>query len=386
MSSKTSRSSSLPVPEELLCKSQKILFIAHLALGDFTYLQNFFKEFSNAYPHLQIHLWVDEVRRTNNTQEWKYLEKYSLYDWVENCPFFHKIYKRTYSTALLKESVIEARAEHYPIVVSLATLRPHFYANLARQISPAGFVAGMKPKFKLFQFHHLTAYRKLDAAIQPQPKLNLTDAHITDIYAEWFRQAFGLKVPPQLRRPFVNIPGKWTLSAKSQLRQWGFPTEGGQIVFINAYAKTKKRCWPLESVAELIIAMRKQGAWRDAWFIINAVPQELETAKKTLGRYKLERTQLFSAQENFFELPAILRHCGLIISVETAVMHLANAVGVPVIALMRQKNPEWAPIDRDNSIVINAARRSDWVKQIPVEQVLAELPLVKSVVLAGKEN
>jgi len=66
----------------------------------------------------------------------------------------------------------------------------------------------------------------------------------------------------------------------------------------------------------------------------------------------------------------MLARCDLIISVETAVMHLANAVHVPVIALMRQKNPEWVPIDRDNSTVIAAPHRRDWVKAVSVEQVM----------------
>ena len=52
------------VPQELLQKSDKILFIAHLALGDFTYMQNCFRAFSEAYPHIKIHIWVDELRRT----------------------------------------------------------------------------------------------------------------------------------------------------------------------------------------------------------------------------------------------------------------------------------------------------------------------------------
>lgn len=82
------------------------------------------------------------------------------------------------------------------------------------------------------------------------------------------------------------------------------------------------------------------------------------------------RTELFSAEENFFQLPAILEQCDLIVSVETAIMHLANAVHVPVIALMRQKNPEWVPIDRANSTVITAAGRGDWVKAVSVEQVM----------------
>ncbi|MFC6522034.1 glycosyltransferase family 9 protein [Undibacterium arcticum] len=62
------------------------------------------------------------------------------------------------------------------------------------------------------------------------------------------------------------------------------------------------------------------------------------------------------------------------ISVETAVMHLANAVHIPVIALMRQKNPEWAPIDQEHSTVITTANRREWVRSITVSQVVAALP------------
>jgi ADP-heptose:LPS heptosyltransferase len=62
-----------------------------------------------------------------------------------------------------------------------------------------------------------------------------------------------------------------------------------------------------------------------------------------------------------------------VISVETAVMHLANAVHVPVIALMRQNNPEWVPIDRANSTVITTPRHGDWVDKIGVHDVMAVL-------------
>ncbi|MBK4733512.1 glycosyltransferase family 9 protein [Noviherbaspirillum pedocola] len=367
-------SSSTPfaVPAELLASGGKMLFIAHLALGDYTYLQNFFKAFAQAHPGLQIHLWVDEVRRTSKREEWKFLKSYALYDWVEACPFFEKVYRRTYSPELFQESIAEAQREAYPLVVSLATLRPHFYAGLAREISPNGFVAGMKPRTKLTQLHHLPAYRKLDAAISPDAPPGMPEAHITDVYGGWFRQLFGLELPPAGRQPFVDIPAPWIAAAHEQLRQWEFP-EGATLVFINPYAKTVKRCWPLEKVAALIREMRAQPSWRDACFIVNAVPERLEEARNAIEHQRLERTRIFSAQENFFQLPALLKQCDLIISVETAVMHLANAVGVPVIALMRQKNPEWAPIDRENSIVITAAKRSDWVKEIPVAAVMNAL-------------
>src|SRR5437870_1900057 len=75
------------VDPALLQQSAKILFIAHLALGDFTYLQGCFRALARAYPHLKIHLWVDERRRTSRSSEWAHLKKYALYDWLAECSY-----------------------------------------------------------------------------------------------------------------------------------------------------------------------------------------------------------------------------------------------------------------------------------------------------------
>ncbi|HEY4319347.1 MAG TPA: glycosyltransferase family 9 protein [Herbaspirillum sp.] len=357
------------IPAALLGKADKILFITHLALGDFVYLQNCFQAFARAYPHLEIHLWVDEVRRTNDPAQFARLKNYSLYDWVDNCPFFKKVYRSTYSPALYRESIAQAQQEHYPIVVSLATLRPRQYAGLAREITPDGFVAGMKTAGIFTPLHYL-AYRKLDAAIRMPSVDRKNPRHISEVYMDWFRQLSGLEIPSGERAPFVHIPQEWLQAAQRQLLQWGFAPAAGKLVFINSFAKTRKRCWPMDRVAELVAAMQRQPEWRDACFIVNAMPENLEATRRTLADHALQRTEVFSAEENFFQLPAMLSLCNLIISVETAVMHLANAVHVPVIAMMRTKNPEWAPIDRGNSTVITAARRRDWVDAISVGQVM----------------
>jgi ADP-heptose:LPS heptosyltransferase len=365
-------SSPLLTPE-LLRKSNKILFIAHLALGDFTYLQNCFAAFKKAYPHLEVHIWVDEVRRTADEKQWPQLEKYALYDWLAACPFFSKVYTKTYSPQLFEASLAEARAEHYPIVVSLATLRPHMYAGIARSIAPNGFVVGMRAPFSLLAPHHLLAWRQLDATLSPNPLHAVPGHHISDVYADWFRALTGLVIAPAERLPFVLVPPAWQADARARLAAWGFAGKRGQLVFVNPFAKTKKRCWPLERVAELIAAMQQQDDWKDACFIVNAMPHELARAREVISGYNLARTAFFSATDNFFQLPAMLAECDLIISVETAVMHLANAVHVPVVALMRQKNPEWVPVDRDNSVVITAAKRRDWVKEISVQAVMEAL-------------
>jgi heptosyltransferase-3 len=361
---------------DLLKKSDKILFIAHLALGDFTYLESCFRAFSQAYPHIRIHLWVDERRRTSRASEWDHLKKYALYDWLAECPYFDKVYNQTYSPALLKQSLDEAQQQEYPIVVSLAVLERHKYAILARKISPRGFVVGQKKRVRPYDIPKHLIYRKLDAFIPAYTAASHPDQHISDIYAGWFTQLFGIEIPPAARYPVLEIPDKWIRYARDQFTEWGFAKGDGpatQVVFLNSFSKSIERNWPLERVIELIRTMREQEAWRDAGFVVNVVPEELARARKLFGSQALERTHLFSAEENFFQLPAILSLCDLIISVETAVMHLANAVHVPVIALMRQKNPEWAPIDKANSTIVTVARRDDWVDKISVDEVMAVL-------------
>jgi heptosyltransferase-3 len=361
-----------------LQSADKILFIAHLALGDFTYLHNDLLAFAQAYPHLRIDLWVDEVRRTNDAQQWPFLKKYVLYDWLAECSFIKRVYNETYSPALYEESVASARAERYPLIVSLATLRPWQYARLARRIaaseeadstaaSTAPTVIGMWPRASWRTWLHAPARRLLNGALVPHRSGSewAVGPHISDHYADWFRQLTGMDIPAAARMPVLTVPDIWRERAAAQLMEWGF--QDGPLIMINPYAKTRKRCWPLTHVVALIQRMQADQRFQKARFIVNAVPQELPQARAALDQAGLVGCQLFSATDNFFQLPAMLERCDLIISVETAVMHLANAVRVPVIALMRQKNPEWVPLDHAHSVVITAARRRDWVDAIPVE-------------------
>jgi ADP-heptose:LPS heptosyltransferase len=354
-----------------LAHTDRILFIAHLALGDFTYLQSCFAAFARAFPHVKIHLWVDERRRTNRAADWPHLKKYALYDWLAECPYIAKVYDETYSPALYKASLQEAQRQDYPVVVSLAVLDRHKYAGMARKISPHGFVVGQKKRVRAYDLPKQLIYRKLDAFIPAYDAASHPDQHISDIYADWFTQLFGIAIPPVARYPVLSIPERWMDYAHDRFTAWGFG--GAKVVFLNAYSKSAERSWPLERVIELIRTMRQDAAWRDAGFIVNVVPEDLARARAVFAGHDLARTRLFSAEDNFFQLPAILSLCKLIVSVETAVMHLANAVHVPVIALMRQKNPEWAPIDKRNSTVITVARRDDWVDKIGVDEVMAAL-------------
>jgi len=367
------------VPAELLQQSNKILFIAHLALGDFTYMQNCFRAFAQAYPHIKMHLWVDELRRTKDKSQWDYLKKYVLYDWVNACDMFDKVYTRTYSPELNEESIREARAENYPIIVSVATMRRHKYVQLARQINPNGFVVGQKKRVVFYDIPKYLIYRKLDAYIpayqisQSQRDGSQSVQHISRIYANWFQQLFNIVISEHDSLPYVDIPAQWHDYALQQFKDWGFKPDR-KAIFLNGFSKASHRSWPLARVFELASAIRKVPAWSQSNIIINVVPESMPEAKALFAKSHLQHVQLFSAEENFFQLPAVLSLCHLIISVETAVMHLANAVNVPVIALMRQTTPEWTPVNKKITTIIKTTSHKGSVEEISISQVLQAMP------------
>lgn len=383
------------IPSDVLQKSDKILFIAHLALGDFTYLQSCLQALCRSYPHMKIHVWVDELRRTDDPAKWPLLAHYSLYDWLENCPFIEKVYQKTYSPALFEESIIEARNEHYPIVVSLGLLNRPYYARLARRICPNGIVAGQIKRHRFWHLFDTLAYAKLDIKI-PNYKRR-TSLHISEIYAGWFTYLFGLHLTYEDRYPFLDIPPQWQNSIDTFLASGKFPRER-KIVFLNGFSKSDERSLSVERIIGIAERMRASEKWRHCQFVVNVIPEKYNDVVSMIIDKKIDWLRPFTASGNFYQLPAMLKRCSLIVTVETAIMHLANAVGVPVLALMRQTSPEWCPIDKKNSLVLTVKTRKGVVSEIPDAEIIAALDtfaeentLVHSVVDAGtvaydKEN
>ncbi len=360
------------IPEEILKNTNKILFITHLAIGDYTYLQTYFKAFAETYPHIKIDIWVDEVRRSWRWWQWKHLKGYALYDWLVASPFFNKVYRENYSPMGYKRAIKQAQQEQYPVVVSLATLRMTDYIALARRIAPQGLVVSFNQKLKWYQWRKQKKLNQSNIKIETKHADAPMSAHITDHYAWWFEQLFNVQISPENRRPVIELPRPWLIASKLKFMKYGIDKRNkpfGKVYFINAYAKNDKRSWPIEKVMELVTTLKQDDAFNDVTYLINVVPEFYEKIHLLIERQSPNNVIIFCARDNFFQLPATLSLCDLIISVETAVMHLACAVKVPVIALMRQKNPEWVPWDRDISHIIITENRSDWIKDIAVDVV-----------------
>ena len=342
------------IPSDVLARAEKILFITHLAIGDFTYQQNGFRAFAEKYPHIKIDLWVDERGRTRCFWLWPAMKNFVLFDWLRQSSLFHKIYTGSYSPSRFKKLFKEAQKEKYPLVVSLCTIDHAKYVACARKISPDGFVVGA-----------------IDLGLSAGPGTGTE--HISDICANWFEQLFGLHILPAQRAPYINIPKEWMSYARLKFVQWGiykWNQKRSPVIFVNVFAKDIKRCWPLDYLTSLVLSLEPDAALHDACFIVNIEPRFYDQVNAFLKNYSLCNIFLFTATESFFQLPSIISLCDLVISVETSIMHLAAAREIPVIALMRKKNPAWVPYENGSTQVLWAKKRSGWVEDIPVSQVV----------------
>ena len=140
-------------------------------------------------------------------------------------------------------------------------------------------------------------------------------------------------------------------------------------IFINYLAKDPKRSWKIEQAFELIRRLQQEERFKHTTFLINTLPELITSLNKRIKEEGLPNTFSYSAIENFYQLPAMLKLSDLIISVETSTIHLANAVKTPVIALMRQRTPEWAPLDKSASTIIWVSHKKDNIDSISPEQV-----------------
>ena len=131
-----------------------------------------------------------------------------------------------------------------------------------------------------------------------------------------------------------------------------------KVIFINHLSTCKKRDWKRAQLEELLLLLGKR--FPQCLFILNAAPSDFEPLNYWANnnpKIKHLAIEAFTAKQNFFELPSLMSLCSLVISVETAIMHLASSLNIKQIALIRQSAKHWRPLN--NSQVLKGKQRVD---------------------------
>lgn len=155
-------------------------------------------------------------------------------------------------------------------------------------------------------------------------------------YLELVRRAGWLERLPERLEIRLRVAPESLRRAEPALAAAGSSGERLRVAMAPGAAFGPAKCWPAERYAEL--ADRLVAAFA-ADVILFGAPAERELCERIAGAM-VARPAILAGRIGVAELPAALARCRLFIGNDSGAMHVAAAVGLPVVAIFGPTNPE----------------------------------------------
>jgi len=198
-------------------------------------------------------------------------------------------------------------------------LRPRYSAALFSALHPP-------PKFWTRSFTHLA----------PSPPLG--NRHTVECHLDALR-ALGIHPSTKLRKLSFHIGATDRLSVRQLLADRG--VFEGCYIHIHPTSRWLFKAWTVDGYAELIARLNDLGY--QVVLTAGPSPREMALAASIVQRCRVAPIDL-AGQLTLKQLGAVIASARLSICIDSAPMHMAAALGTPVIALFGPSNEhEWGP-------------------------------------------
>ena len=230
------------------------------------------------------------------------------------------------------------RARRYDLVVHL-TEHPRG-AWLSRLLAPHWAVAPRQPgRFWRGSFTHQV----------PRPPAR---RHTVELHLDALRR-IGLQ-PTAADKAVTLVPGPAAAARVTELlAAHGLAT--GRFIHLHPASRWLFKCWPAEKFAALCRALGERG-WP---IVLTAAPAADEIALVAAIRRQIPAPPPsaiidLSGQLTLKELAALTARARLFVGVDSAPMHIAAAMGIPVVALFGPSgDKEWGPWQAESRVVVS---------------------------------
>jgi heptosyltransferase-2 len=170
----------------------------------------------------------------------------------------------------------------------------------------------------------------------PVPAKDEAPNHETYYYLELLRRAGWIERLPQIDEISISVGEEDRQNAQERLLTAGVRQDAPRIALASGAAYGSAKCWEPERYAAL--ADRLIAAF-DADVILVGTPQESGMAAR-IATAMCHRAFNLVGTTKIGELPALLSTCRLFIGNDSGAMHVAGAVGVPVIGIFGPTDPQ----------------------------------------------
>jgi ADP-heptose:LPS heptosyltransferase len=324
------------IPADILdsanAKALHILFIFDLSLKDFLSVQGYIAQIAKFYPQIKIDLWINSNCTCLLKHKQPFEEKLFI-EFLQECSFINSFYVNTCSSKLLKNNLISASQYNYSAIILLPMQNISESIKLAKKISGRSFLVGISPKVKWYNFVMRRISRRMDCAID----LNGVSENLR--YDAIFKKLFSEQLA-QNYKPALVIPRRWITYAKLRFMKWGIDKKGqrfGKVFFINAFNDDERYGCSFDKILKLITDLKRNDAWGDINFVLHAPPSKLQQVRKFFAKHSVNNLYLFSADNNFYQVPSILSLCDGVFSVDGFCSELSTLLSINSIDGMDQR-------------------------------------------------
>jgi heptosyltransferase II len=182
----------------------------------------------------------------------------------------------------------------------------------------------------------------------PVPKLGEIPVHEQFYYLELLRRAGWLDTLPNESFIKLNVPEENRQHAQECLISVGARPDGLRIAIGAGASYGSAKCWPPDRFAELANRLQRQSGADVILFGTSSEAPVSSAIAAGMHRPPIDLT----GKTPISDLPALLSQCHLFIGNDSGAMHVAAAVGLPVVAVFGPTDPfGTAPVTPRCSIV-----------------------------------
>lgn len=169
----------------------------------------------------------------------------------------------------------------------------------------------------------------------PVPKTGEIPAHEKFYYLELLRRAGWIEEAPEVEWISLVVAQDKRDRAENLLVTAGAQAEKTRIAVGAGASYGSAKCWPPERFAE---ALNRLTAERNCDVVLFGTAGEAAVSSAIVAGLKKRPIDL-TGKTAIVDLPALLSRCSLFIGNDSGAMHVAGAVGLPVVAIFGPTDP-----------------------------------------------
>lgn len=226
-----------------------------------------------------------------------------------------------------RAGISELRSSSFDIVLQCVTNSTTKYGLISRFVAPHAVIAGLAHRER-------PEYEGLYTTLVDVP--DLYSRHYVDIMLEFARQEFHLDIAARDRSPRIVVEPAVEESADRFFAEHHL--RRGEPVLVNCSAAQPSKRWPHEQYHALLALLTAQGK--------SVLLSSVEADQPLVDALRARHDSVPIHAPTIRHLASISERCAMIITPDTAVVHVASATGTPVVALYADLNnvvAQWLP-------------------------------------------